>query len=179
MTLNLRNEDYDVDAVGLNYKLVEGGVIKLPESTFVPENAAFLWREYEAWLDVPNTPDPEFTLAELKERKIDATNAEFLEQVQKNKLSGGTTYFGSFEHAEMYQKLIDEDGALTTKPTKIYLPDRTITTATKAQLQTFEEEWTIRVNESYDNFESLVNQINAAPDEATLDAIDITAGWPA
>lgn len=127
----------------------------------------------------PDTAVTSIPLSTLKERKIDDTYGEFLFQIQKNITVSAVTYFADYGSIQQYNLLSVEDGALTTKPTKLYLPNRTIKTASKANLESIREAWAVRVNESYNNFESLVNAINAAADETALNAIDITAGWPA
>lgn len=49
------------------YKLAQNGVIKLSDNAFIPNDLANKdWQEYQEWLRKGNTPEPEFTLAELR-----------------------------------------------------------------------------------------------------------------
>jgi hypothetical protein len=67
-----------------DYKLKEDGVQRMSDMAFIPENTDNRdWRAYLEWLDMGNTPDPEFTpeeilanakLAEILELKKDLKN---------------------------------------------------------------------------------------------------------
>lgn len=53
------------------YKLTEGGVIRLSDNANIPAAEGNQdWREYQRWLAVGNTPAPDRTLDEAKERAL-------------------------------------------------------------------------------------------------------------
>lgn len=57
------------------YKLQQNGVLDTETGAHIPDDSANRhWQEYQVWLAVPNVPDPEFTLQEMKDRKKDEIN---------------------------------------------------------------------------------------------------------
>ncbi len=53
------------------YKLVEGGVVRLKDMAFIPDDPANRdWQEYVEWLAEGNTPEPQYTFAELQKIKL-------------------------------------------------------------------------------------------------------------
>ena len=51
------------------YKLTEGGVIRLSDGAFIPEDPANKdWREYQEWLAQGNKPQPQYTTTELRDQ---------------------------------------------------------------------------------------------------------------
>lgn len=77
-------------------KLVEGGVLLNGEVTLFDDGGGYIRDLYEAWLAVPNTPDPLETLAEAKTRRKaelqnDAAAATFGGFVS-SALGGANTY---------------------------------------------------------------------------------------
>ena len=53
------------------YKLTEGGVIRITDNAFIPDDPANVdWQEYQEWLAQGNTPQPQYTFAELKKLKL-------------------------------------------------------------------------------------------------------------
>jgi len=52
------------------YKLQQNGVLDTETGANIPDDPANRhWAEYQEWLAVPNDPDPEFTLQEMKDNK--------------------------------------------------------------------------------------------------------------
>lgn len=69
------------------YKLSNNGVIRLSDNANVPNAPGNRdWRQYREWLDEGNTPEPEFTPAELlnnaKQDKRQAVRNEGLSRIQ-------------------------------------------------------------------------------------------------
>lgn len=61
-----------------NYKLTSYGIIRLSDNAFIrgPDATNADWIAYTDWLSLGNTPQPEFTLDQLKSRKKDSINRE-------------------------------------------------------------------------------------------------------
>lgn len=54
------------------YRLQENGVYDTETKEGIPDNPSnYQWVEYQKWLNEGNTPDPEFTQAELDQKAID------------------------------------------------------------------------------------------------------------
>ncbi len=53
------------------YKLAEGGVIRLKDMAFIPDDPGNKdWREFQEWLSEGNQPEPQYTFAELQTLKL-------------------------------------------------------------------------------------------------------------
>ena len=66
-----------------DYKLAENGVVRTSDGACIPDAPGNRdWQEYQEWLAIPNDPDPQFTLAEVKaSRKLEfqgISNSEIL-----------------------------------------------------------------------------------------------------
>jgi len=63
------------------YKLTKTGVQRLSDMAFIPEAEGNInWKQYKKWIAKGNTPDPEFTQAELDQQA--ANVAEKAQKVQ-------------------------------------------------------------------------------------------------
>jgi hypothetical protein len=68
------------------YKLQQNSVIDLETGMFIPNDTANRhWREYQEWLKEGNSPEPEFTLDELKQKKKSEIKVERYHQTFEDK----------------------------------------------------------------------------------------------
>jgi len=139
------------------------------------------YEEYtlDSYGPLPLTAVTSIPLATLKERKIDETYAQFLFQSSQKELtiSPGVVVNGSSSEQNAYEITRDNFGSLPGTPREYVVSTRSFVDSSIPIYNTIILAWAERRELNMDNFESLVNQINAAPDESTLDAIDITTGW--
>lgn len=55
----------------MSYKKFRDGVVRLADGAFVPPDTRNVdWREYQSWLANGNTPEPEWSLVESKDRAL-------------------------------------------------------------------------------------------------------------
>jgi len=63
------------------YKLTENGIQRLSDMAFIPEAEGNIdWKQYKKWIAKGNTPDLEFSQAELDQQA--AAEAERLQRIQ-------------------------------------------------------------------------------------------------
>ena len=53
------------------YRIHGSGILRLSDGGFIPEDTGNRdWVKYQEWLDLGNTPDPEFTQADLDAKLV-------------------------------------------------------------------------------------------------------------
>ena len=91
------------------YKLAKGGVIRLSDGAFIPEDPNNRdWKEYQEWLAQGNKPQPQYTTVELREQlrvKMLALRSARIDSV----LSSPNNQYDSLADVQLYASLGDVD----------------------------------------------------------------------
>lgn len=149
------------------YKIVNGGVFDTERCVFIPPDSTNQdWVDYQTWLAVPNTPDDDGTkLNELKAEKLDDINNK-CNEICSGQITHDAVTYDSTPDRIFAEQLIREvslsaqDASATPWPVDVFVK------AGKLYRLSFANKATLQAS------------VNAAGDEAALDAIDVTAGWP-
>lgn len=142
-----------------------------------PEMAAE-WAEYQAWLALGNTPAPANTLAKLKEGALQA-----LADRRWRAETGGISVNGSLVATDERSQAKFVGACLAATLDANYsvqwkIADGGFVTLNRDQIIAIAQAARAHVQACFDREAALVGEIEAAPDEQALAAIDIEAGWP-
>ena len=107
------------------YRLISNGVQDMETKAFIPDCGGNRhWQEYQEWLGLGNTPDPEFTTEQIEERAWNELRSE------RNSLLTKTDFMMSYD---FYNTVLtsDERTQLSTyRQTLRDLPENTIDPST-------------------------------------------------
>jgi hypothetical protein len=160
------------------YKLSENGVYDNVNNYYIPANPSNRhWQEYQAWLAEGNTPDPLYTLDELKEMKLNEVKQKF-----KEALANGSFYSKVLEaevnkgpeHLRNVESIIEYMIATGETETDFRLYDNSFKRVTLNQLQALKIEMIGLGNEYYQRKWQLEEQIKNAKTEEELNSIVIS-----
>ena len=91
------------------YKLAKGGVIRLSDNAFIPEDPANKdWQEYQQWLSEGNKPQPQYTTAELRDQ-LRAKMLSLRSARITSVLNSPNNQYDSLADVKLYAELGDTD----------------------------------------------------------------------
>lgn len=136
------------------------------------------WSEYQAWVALGNTPAPAHTLAEL----IDAALRALADRRWRAE-TGGISVNGLpvATDDKSQAKLVGACLAATLDASysvQWMIADRGFVTLDRDQIIAIAQAVRTHVQSCFDREAALAEEIQAAPDEQALSAIDIEGGWP-
>ncbi len=157
------------------YKLQQSGVLDTETNAFIPNDPANRhWQEYQVWLAVPNVPDPEFTLQELKDKKkveINGWREDALAALTVD--HGGNTYDADKLARENLTSTLTAIQAGVAVPNPLDWRDATDVTRSLAHtdLNTICGLMFAAVDTAYNHSWDLKADVDAAADESAVNAI--------
>ena len=102
-----------------DYRTVTGGVVRTSDRTFIPEDSRNAdWRAYLAWLAVPNTPDSDSPVADVRLEAKSLLEREMEEQ--RRRLFTARTPLAALQYYLRFKQAVDVEGDGT--PTQAEYP---------------------------------------------------------
>ncbi len=161
---------------GLDYRLGDNGVFRLTDNVFIPDE--FMnkdWLQYQAWVDVPNTAQAQYTLAERRDRRVVELLAKLDEVSNGNVIYSTKTYSSTMDmrHCVTFLLRAVEDAELGPN-VNVYDITNTAQSLAVADLISLHGLLISLMQLSWDNAETIRATIMASSDPES-DSID--TGW--
>lgn len=156
------------------YKLIQNGVQDTETGAFIPNAPGNVhWEMYQEWLGEGNTPDPETSLQEAK----DAKKIEINEWRDAALIQPVTYNSNSFDADDRSRNNVNsvltsiQAGVTVADPVNWRTADNITVQLTHTQLAELGGVMLSQVQSAYDHSWNLKAQVDAAVDQAAIDAI--------
>lgn len=156
------------------YKLLQNGVLDKENNMFIPNDPANRhWQEYQQWLLEGNNPEPEHTLEELKQLKLQEIKKGFKNEFKVGMIQSSLGFPVDARRWEEKNDLENLQSLIKLNQYPIYFKDAdgNIQELTEENAKTLEQELIQACLNRYQKKWQLEEQINNATTTEELDAI--------
>ncbi len=160
------------------YKEATDGVIKTDTDTYIAENSGYMWDNYLTWLKAGNTPDPQYTLDDVKTIKIRDIKLKKNTLIYGGVVSGGKDYSSDNDFPQILNIISALEATELTAPVRWTTMEEEAVNLSLLDFQNISYNIAKLYNLCLVTSSDFCTEVNACTTIAQVDAIDITIGWP-